>query len=106
MSACRLALTTAPSAAEAERLAGILVGERLAACVNIVPGVRSVYRWQGAVERGAEALLLLKTTEAGLPRLRARLLALHPYETPEFLAFEVDEGSSAYLRWVADSVGA
>lgn len=102
---CRLVLTTAPSAAEAERLAGILVEERLAACVNIVSGVRSIYRWQGAVERGEEALLLLKTTGPGLARLRARLLDLHPYDTPEFVAFEVSDGSPDYLRWVAASVG-
>lgn len=105
MSGCRLALSTAPSREEAERLAAILVEEGLAACVNIVPGVCSIYRWQGAVERDDEALLLLKTTASGLPRLRERLLEVHPYETPEFLAFEVGEGSPDYLRWIADSVG-
>lgn len=102
--ACWLALSTAPDGAAAERLARALVRERLAACVNLVRGVRSVYRWQGRIEEDGETLLLMKTTAAGLGALRRRLLVLHPYDTPEFLAFEVGEGSPEYLRWVADSV--
>ena len=102
---CWLALATAPDRKAAERLAAVLVEERLAACVNIVAPIISVYRWQGAVEREDEALLLLKTTEARLEPLRERLLELHPYDTPEFLVFQVAAGAPDYLRWVADSVG-
>ena len=101
---CWLALTTAGDRAAAEQLAEALVAERLAACVNIVSPIASVYRWQGAVEREEEALLLMKTTEANLEPLRERLLALHPYDTPEFLAFKAAAGAPDYLRWLTDSV--
>lgn len=101
---CRLALTTVSDRKEAERLAEALVGERLAACVNIIAPITSVYRWRGAVEREDEALLLLKTDAANLAALRERLLALHPYDTPEFLAFKVSAGAPGYLRWIAESV--
>jgi len=84
------------------RLADTLVGERLAACVNIVPGLRSVYRWQGAVECDNEVLLLIKTTRARLPALSARVVELHPHELPEVVAVEVAGGLSAYLDWVAE----
>lgn len=100
----RLVVTTAGAPAEAERIATRLVEERLAACVNIVPGVTSIYRWEGKVHRDPEVLLLLKTTDAVLDALRARLLELHPYDTPEFLAFEVASGAPDYLGWLADSV--
>jgi periplasmic divalent cation tolerance protein len=95
---------TCPDRASAERVAGALVEERLAACVNIVPGLQSVYRWQGAIERGDELLLLVKTTHAQLPALSARVAALHPYELPEVVAVEVAGGLSAYLDWVAEQV--
>ncbi len=99
-----LALTTAPGAAEARRIAAALLEERLAACANIVPGLLSVYRWQGRIHQDSEVLLLLKTTADALSALETRLLELHPYDTPEFLAFEAGAGSAAYLDWVADSV--
>jgi periplasmic divalent cation tolerance protein len=98
-----LVLVTAPSAEKAAELARALVEERLAACGNVVPGLRSIYRWEGAVHDEAEALLLLKTTRARLEALRARVIELHPYEVPEVLAFAADAGSAPYLAWVADS---
>jgi periplasmic divalent cation tolerance protein len=98
-------LVTAPSAEKAAELARALVEERLAACGNVVPGLRSIYRWQGAVQEDAEALLLLKTTRARLDALRARVLALHPYDVPEVLALPVEAGSAAYLAWIAESTG-
>lgn len=93
---------TCPDAGSAAHLADTLVDERLAACVNIVPGLRSVYRWQGEVERSDEVLLLIKTTRARLPALSARVLELHPHELPEVVAVEVAGGLSAYLDWVAE----
>jgi periplasmic divalent cation tolerance protein len=92
---------TCPDLATAERLAEALVGERLAACVNVLPGLRSVYRWQCTVERADEVLLLIKTTRGRLDALVARVQALHPYELPELLAVEVAGGLPAYLDWVA-----
>jgi periplasmic divalent cation tolerance protein len=92
---------TCPDAASAERLAEALVVEQLAACVNVLPGLRSVYRWQGGVERADEVLLLIKTRRERLDALTARVQALHPYELPELVAVEVAGGLPAYLDWVA-----
>lgn len=92
---------TCPDAASAERLAEALVGERLAACVNVLPGVRSVYRWQGSIERADEVVLLIKTTHDRLDALAARVRALHPYELPELVAVEAAGGLPDYLAWVA-----
>ena len=94
-------LVTAPSAEQAAELARALVEERLAACGNVLPGVRSVYRWEGSVREDAEALLVLKTTRARLEALRERVLALHPYQVPEVLALAVEAGSAAYLAWIS-----
>jgi periplasmic divalent cation tolerance protein len=94
-------LVTAPSSDEAARIARALVEERLAACGNVVPGLRSIYRWEGKVEDEAEALLLLKTTRERFPVLRDRVLALHPYQVPEVLALPVEAGSERYLAWLA-----
>lgn len=96
---------TAPDAAVAERVARALVEERLAACVNIVPGVRSIYRWQGKLCDDAEVLCLVKTRRALFERVKARIAELHPYEVPEVLAFAVAEGSDAYLAWLRESLG-
>ena len=96
-----LAYSTCPDAASADRIARALVSERLAACVNRVPGVQSTYRWQGQVEQAEEVLLLIKTTSDRLGALTARLRALHPYELPELLAVEARAGLPAYLDWVA-----
>ena len=100
----RLAISTAATPAQAERIASALVEERLAACVNIVPGATSIYRWKGKLHRDREVLLLLKTTATTLDALRDRLLELHPYDEPEFLAFDVASGAPDYLRWLTDSV--
>jgi len=92
---------TAPRGKKAEFLARGLVSERLAACVNVVPGVVSHYRWQGQVCRDAEALLVAKTTAAKLPALKLWVAAHHPYTVPEVLALKVDGGSKPYLQWLA-----
>lgn len=93
---------TCPDAASADVLAQALVSERLAACVNVLPGVRSTYRWQGEVEHGDEVLLLIKTTHDRLDALTVRVQALHPNELPEVLAVEAIGGLTPYLDWVAE----
>jgi len=89
-----------PDAERATSLARALVDEGLAACVNVVPGVRSIYRWEGKVEEADEVLCLIKTRAEIFDRLRRRVAELHPYDVPEILSFAVDEGSPAYLDWV------
>jgi periplasmic divalent cation tolerance protein len=97
-------LLTGPTAETLRAIGGSLVAERLAACVNVLPGVKSIYRWEGAVEESEEALAIVKTTAARLPVLEARVGELHPYELPEILAIEPDGGSTAYLNWIRESV--
>lgn len=97
--------STCASPEDAERIARRLVDSRLAACVSIVPGIRSVYRWQGKVEDAAEQLLVIKTSRAAFPALRAEIENVHPYEVPEILALPVVEGSEKYLSWLAAEVG-
>lgn len=97
----RVVLVTTGSRAEAEAIGGALVDERLAACVNVVGPIRSIYRWQGAVERADEHLLLVKARAADLDALEARVRELHPYDVPEFLALPVIAGSTEYLTWLA-----
>jgi periplasmic divalent cation tolerance protein len=92
-----------PDKDQATALARALVDEGLAACVNIVPGVRSIYRWEGKTHEDDEVLCLVKTRPAVFERARDRILALHPYDVPEILAFEVDDGSAAYLQWLRTS---
>jgi periplasmic divalent cation tolerance protein len=94
-----LVLSTVPPA-DADRIAGALVEERFAACVNLMP-VRSVYRWQGAIQRDDELLAIIKTTAERAPALTARLRELHPYDVPEILVVPVADGLPAYLDWVA-----
>jgi periplasmic divalent cation tolerance protein len=101
MSSARIALTTSASREEAERIAHTLIEERLAACVNVIDGIRSIYRWHDAVESAGELLLLIKTDQRHIEQLRERLTDLHSYELPEFLVLEVAGGSSAYLDWIA-----
>lgn len=96
-----LALSTCPDVETAARIARVLVEERLAACVNRLPGVVSTYRWQGEIHEDAEVLLVIKTTRERFEALRARLLELHPYELPELVALEMAEGLPAYLDWLA-----
>ena len=95
-----LVLTTVAAATDAETMAGTLVAERLAACVNVLPVMRSVYRWQAEVQREDERQLVIKTSADRLPALEARLLALHPYELPELLVLSAAGGSKAYLDWI------
>lgn len=95
-----ICLCACPDDASARRIAEALVSERLAACVNLIPGLTSFYRWQGAVEQASEILLLIKTTDERLPALTSRLTELHPYELPEVLAVQADAGLPAYLQWV------
>ena len=102
----RLVFVTCPDRSTAESIAGTLVEERLAACGNVVPGVVSIYRWEGSVETDEECLLLLKTRAALLDALSDRLHALHPYDVPELLAVQVDRGAPNYLRWVVEETGA
>ena len=99
-------LTTAPSAEVADRIGTALVEERLAACANLVPGVSSVFRWKGEVQRETETLVVLKTTTSRLGELRRRLVELHPYEVPEMIALDVREGHPPYLEWVRAEVEA
>jgi periplasmic divalent cation tolerance protein len=99
----QLVLCTCPDAAVADRIARTLVEEQLAACVNRLDGVRSVYRWQGQVERADEVLLLIKSTHERFAALCERVLALHPYELPELIAVDVSSGLQRYLDWVEAS---
>lgn len=89
-----------PDAATAERIAQRLVERQLAACVNILAPIRSIYRWQGAVEQAEEVPVLIKTAASRYAALEATLLAEHPYEVPEILAVEANRGAAAYLQWV------
>ncbi len=105
MTEALVVLCTAPTAEVAAGLARSLVEAGLAACGNVVPGLRSIYRWEGRVEDQAEVLLLLKTTRARFPALRDELLRLHPYRVAEVLALPVEAGSAAYLEWVTAQAG-
>lgn len=100
----RIVLTTTASPEEAARMGQILVEERLAACATVIPGVQSIYRWQGAVESALETMLLLKTSADQVAALEVRLHQLHSYDTPEFLVLAVDAGSPRYLDWLRNSV--
>ena len=98
-------LSTCASEEEADRLARLLVERRLAACVNIVRGMRSVYRWKGEIESAEECLLIIKSSRANFEGLRTALEAAHSYELPETLALSVVEGSPTYLAWLDSSLG-
>lgn len=100
MASMKIALMTAPDSAEARTLARLAVEERLAACVQIIPGLQSIYRWRGAVEEAAELLLIFKTTDELAALLRDRMLAAHSYETPEFIVLDVEAASDGYLGWL------
>ncbi|MFZ1325330.1 MAG: divalent-cation tolerance protein CutA [Candidatus Contendobacter sp.] len=99
-------LCTCPDQAIAERIAATVVDERLAACVNLAPGLVSFYRWEGQIQRDTELLLLIKTRADLYPALEARLRALHPYQTPEIIALPIQAGLAAYLDWIRDSTEA
>ena len=102
----RLVLSTCGSREAADRIASALVEERLAACVNVLPGVRSTYRWQGAIETDDEILMLIKTAQTELSAIESRIRALSGYELPELIAVEISGGATDYLSWVAKSLGA
>ena len=95
-----IVLTTVGAAFDVASLARTLVDEHLAACVNVLPPMQSIYRWQGQVHVDAERQLVIKTSADRLEALQLRLTALHPYELPEFLVVEVVKGSQAYLEWL------
>jgi periplasmic divalent cation tolerance protein len=97
-------LVTCPDRPVAERIARALVEERLAACVNLLPGLTSIYRWEGALCQESETLLLIKTRRERLSALARRVKALHPYTVPEVIALPVLAGSTSYLKWIRDSV--
>lgn len=99
-----LILCTCSSEQEADRIGAAVVEERLCACVTVLPPVRSIYRWQGAIERASEILLLIKTTTARFDALRERILALHSYDTPEVLAVPVADAAGKYLAWLHEQV--
>jgi len=103
--AVSVVLVTAPSMEAAESLVRAVVEEGHAACGNIVPGLVSIYRWQGAVQRDAEVLILFKTTAAAVARLMERVAELHPYEVPEVIELPVARGYAPYLAWVAANSG-
>jgi periplasmic divalent cation tolerance protein len=100
-----LVLSTTGSKTEARKIAEALVERRLAACVNIVPGIMSVYRWEGKVAEAAEYLLLIKTVQGREEQLRSAINEIHSYELPEFVTVSVKSGSAEYLKWLEESVG-
>jgi periplasmic divalent cation tolerance protein len=97
--------STCATPEDAEKLARHLVETRVAACVNILPGARSFYRWQGKIEDAGEYLLIVKSSRGLFPALRAEIQKVHPYEVPEIVALAVVDGSEEYLRWLGSSVG-
>lgn len=101
----RLVLTTCAEKALAEEIATVLVEQRLAACVNVLPGMSSTYRWQGKIQTDAEVLLLIKTTAAELTALESTIKSMSGYEVPELVAVDIAGGATDYLNWVAESVG-
>jgi periplasmic divalent cation tolerance protein len=100
----RIVLTTAGSEEEGRKIARHLVEKHLAACVNIIPRVTSIYRWQGKVEEANEWLLIVKTTEKAFAGVRAAINELHSYELSECVCLKIEDGSPNYLQWIADMV--
>ena len=104
MSAPAVVLSTAGTEDEASRIASALVERRLAACVNVVPGVSSTYRWQGAVQTDREWLLVVKTRRDRFEAVRAAIRELHSYEVPEIVMLDIADGDAAYLAWIDASL--
>jgi periplasmic divalent cation tolerance protein len=100
----KIILSTCGDREAAERIARRLVEQQLAACVNILPGVQSIYRWQGAVASDPEVLMLIKTRADLVPEVQSAITSLHSYEIPEFLVLPVSAGSAAYLGWMEESL--
>jgi periplasmic divalent cation tolerance protein len=103
MSEHRLVLSTLPDDERAKSIARTLCEERLAACVNLVPKITSIYRWQGEISEDAEVLAFIKTRAETVPALTKRMLELHPYECPEVIAIDITSGHDAYLAWVGEN---
>ena len=101
-----MVFVTVPDPETGARMGRVLVEEGLAACVNVIPGLRSIYAWQGKICDEAEALCLVKTRRTSYERLRERLTTLHPYDVPEIIGFVPDEGNQPYLRWLLDATRA
>jgi len=99
-----IVLVTAPDRKTARQLAALALKGRLAACANLIPGVESHYWWRGKIERGAEALIIFKTTRRRVAALEELVLTHHPYDTPEFLVLPIQAGTDRYLDWLAESV--
>jgi periplasmic divalent cation tolerance protein len=99
-----VAFSTVGKPEDALRIAEALVERRVAACVNIVPGLTSVYRWKGTIERNAESLLVIKTRRERLDDLKAALTSLHPYEVPELVVLPIEDGHAPYLAWLDECV--
>lgn len=97
----QIVLTTCPDSTLAERIARVLVADKLAACVNILPVMQSIYAWKGKIESAQEHLLIIKGTAVNYPAIEARIRALHTYEVPEIIGLPVVAGLPAYLAWIA-----
>ncbi len=100
----QIVLCTTPDRETADMIASTLVAQQLAACVNILPGVTSFYRWEGAVEQSEELLLIIKTSQSVWPVLVAQIQALHPYELPEIVAVPINTGEAEYIQWLENSI--
>lgn len=96
-------LTTTGSEDDAQRIAREIVSENLAACVNLIPAVRSIYKWKGELHDDAEQLLVVKTVRRRLDAVKRRILELHPYDVPELIVLDVDDVDEAYLQWMTES---
>jgi periplasmic divalent cation tolerance protein len=101
----KLVLVTAPDLKTARRLARLALKARLIACANLVPKIESHYRWQGKLERSAEVLMVMKTTQARVAALEKLIVAGHPYDTPEFVVLKLAGGAKKYLSWLTESCG-
>ncbi len=104
MSEALVVLTTVEKTEDGERLGRLLVERQLAACVQVLPPMTSIYRWQGAIEEAGEVLLLIKTTRSVYPKLEESIKDSHPYQTPEIIALAVDAGEQTYLEWLTRSL--
>lgn len=100
-----LVISTFPDAETARQIGTALIQGQLAACVNIVPGIESIFRWKGSLDEGPEVLALIKTSTEAYPALEAELIRLHPYDLPEVIAVDIAAGSEAYLEWIARATG-
>ena len=98
----KIVFITLPDEATAESISEILIEERLAACINIIRGIHSIYRWEGKIEKATEVLILAKTTEECYPKLEQRVLALHPYSVPEIIAVNTTAGFEKYCSWIQE----